>query len=115
MKQNHSKKINLMGLSRRELEDFFVSIEEKPFRATQIIKWIHQRGVSDVYQMTDLSKALRQKLEETCEIKVPEVLYEKSSKDGTKKWVIKVGEKDLVEMVLIPEKNRATLCAFHHK
>ena len=76
MKQNHSKKINLMGLSRRELEDFFVSIEEKPFRATQIIKWIHQRGVSDVSQMTDLSKALRQKLEETCEIKVPEVLYD---------------------------------------
>ena len=110
MKQNYSKKINLMGLSRRELEDFFVSIEEKPFRATQIIKWIHQRGVSDVSQMTDLSKVLRQKLEETCEIKVPEVLYEKSSKDGTKKWVIKVGEKDLVEMVLIPEKNRATLC-----
>jgi 23S rRNA (adenine2503-C2)-methyltransferase len=110
MQQNHSKKINLMGLSRRELEDFFVSIEEKPFRATQIIKWIHQRGVSDVSQMTDLSKVLRQKLEETCEIKVPEVLYEKSSKDGTKKWVIKVGEKDLVEMVLIPEKNRATLC-----
>ena len=110
MKQNHSKKINLMGLGRRELEDFFVSIEEKPFRATQIIKWIHQRGVSDVSQMTDLSKALRQRLEETCEIKVPEVLYEKSSKDGTKKWVIKVGEKDLIEMVLIPEKNRATLC-----
>ena len=71
MDQNHSKKINLMGLSRKELEDFFVSIEEKPFRATQIIKWIHQRGVSDVSQMTDLSKALRQKLEETCEIKVP--------------------------------------------
>ena len=67
MKQNHSKKINLMGLSRRELEDF-CSIEEKPFRATQIIKWIHQ-GVSDVSQMTDLSKVLRQKLEETCEIR----------------------------------------------
>ena len=110
MKQNHSKKINLMGLGRRELEDFFVSIEEKPFRATQIIKWIHQRGVSDISQMTDLSKALRQRLEEICEIKVPEILYEKSSKDGTKKWVIKVGEKDLIEMVLIPEKNRATLC-----
>ena len=68
------------------------------------------KGLSDVSQMTDLSKALRQRLEETCEIKVPEVLYEKSSKDGTKKWVIKVGVKDLVEMVLIPEKNRATLC-----
>ena len=89
MKQNHSKKINLMGLSRRELEDFFVSIEEKPFRATQIIKWIHQRGVSDISQMTDLSKALRQRLEETCEIKVPEILYEKSSKDENGHEMIK--------------------------
>ena len=99
-----------MGLSKKELEDFFISIGEKPFRATQIIKWIHQRGVSDISQMTDLSKVLRQRLEETCEIKVPKVLYEKLSKDGTKKWAIKVGEKDLIEMVLIPENNRATLC-----
>jgi 23S rRNA (adenine2503-C2)-methyltransferase len=103
-------KINLMALSKRELEDYFISIEEKPFRATQIIKWVHQRGVSDISEMTDLSKDLREKLKQDCEIRVPEVVYEKLSKDGTKKWVIKVGEKDLIEMVLIPEKNRATLC-----
>ena len=99
-----------MALSKRELEDYFISIEEKPFRATQIIKWVHQRGVSDISEMTDLSKDLREKLKQDCEIRVPEVVYEKLSKDGTKKWVIKVGEKDLIEMVLIPEKNRATLC-----
>ena len=103
-------KINLMALSKRELEDYFISIEEKPFRATQIIKWVHQRGVSDISEMTDLSKDLREKLKEDSEIRAPEVVYEKLSKDGTKKWVIKVGEKDLIEMVLIPEKNRATLC-----
>ena len=99
-----------MALTKRELEDYFISIEEKPFRATQIIKWIHQRGISDISEMTDLSKDLREKLKQKCEIRFPEVVYEKLSKDGTKKWVIKVGEKDLIEMVLIPEKNRATLC-----
>jgi len=103
-------KINLLGLSHQELTDFFLSIDEKPFRATQIIKWVHQRGISDISEMTDLSKSLREKLLADCEIKAPEVIYEKLSKDGTKKWVIKAGEKDLIEMVLIPEKNRATLC-----
>ena len=103
-------KTNLLGLSKKQLEDFFISIGEKPFRATQIIKWVHQRGIADISLMTDLSKQLREKLEENCEIRAPDVVYEKLSKDGTKKWVIKVGEKDLIEMVLIPEKNRATLC-----
>ena len=108
--ETSKSKINLMALTKRELEDYFISIEEKPFRATQIIKWIHQRGISDISEMTDLSKDLREKLKQKCEIRFPEVVYEKLSKDGTKKWVIKVGEKDLIEMVLIPEKNRATLC-----
>ena len=109
-KERIKSKINLMALNKRELEDYFISIEEKPFRATQIIKWVHQRGISDISAMTDLSKDLREKLKKNCEIRIPEVVYEKLSKDGTKKWVIKVGEKDLIEMVLIPEKNRATLC-----
>ena len=110
METKSKEKINLIGLNKQALEDFFISLDEKPFRATQIIKWIHQRGVSDISQMTDLSKNLREKLMDKCEIRVPEVVYEKTSKDGTKKWVIKVGEKDLIEMVLIPEKNRSTLC-----
>ena len=110
METKFKEKINLMGLNKQALEEFFISLDEKPFRATQIIKWIHQRGVSDISQMTDLSKNLREKLMDKCEIRVPEVVYEKTSKDGTKKWVIKVGEKDLIEMVLIPEKNRSTLC-----
>ena len=110
MEKKFKEKINLMALNKQDLEEFFISLDEKPFRATQIIKWIHQRGVSDISQMTDLSKNLREKLMDKCEIRVPEVVYEKTSKDGTKKWVIKVGEKDLIEMVLIPEKNRSTLC-----
>ena len=103
-------KINLLSLSKQELADFFVSIGEKPFRATQIIKWIHQRGVSDISLMTDLSKDLREKLSKECEIRAPEIEREELSEDGTKKWIIKVGEKDLIEMVLIPENNRSTLC-----
>ena len=102
--------VNLLGLNQKNLEEFFVSIEEKPFRAVQLMKWIHQRGISDFSQMTDLSKSLRKKLENNSVVKAPEVIFEKTSKDGTRKWVISVGDKDLIEMVLIPEKNRATLC-----
>ena len=105
-----SNKLNLMGLNKKELEKFFVSIDEKPFRAKQIIKWVHQRGVSSFSEMTDISKDLRTKLETVCVVEAPEVIYEKTSQDGTKKWVISVGNNDLIEMVLIPENNRATLC-----
>ena len=61
-------KLNLLGLSKKELEEFFISIDEKPFRATQIIKWVHQRGVAEFSLMTDLSKDLRSKLESICSI-----------------------------------------------
>tara|TARA_Y100001934_G_scaffold260286_1_gene332381 strand:- start:380 stop:1507 length:1128 start_codon:yes stop_codon:yes gene_type:complete len=107
---SNPESVNLLGLNQKSLEEFFVSIEERPFRAVQVMKWIHQRGVSDFSQMTDLSKELREKLENNCVVKAPEVIYEKTSEDGTRKWVISVGNKDLIEMVLIPEKNRATLC-----
>ncbi len=107
---SNQEAVNLLGLNQKNLEKFFISIEEKPFRAVQVMKWIHQRGISDFSQMTDLSKELREKLENNCVVKAPEVIYEKTSEDGTRKWVISVGNKDLIEMVLIPEKNRATLC-----
>ena len=107
---SNQEAVNLLGLNQKNLEKFFISIEEKPFRAVQVMKWIHQRGISDFSQMTDLSKELREKLGNNCVVKAPEVIYEKTSEDGTRKWVISVGNKDLIEMVLIPEKNRATLC-----
>ena len=105
-----NRKLNLLGLSKKELEEFFVSIDERPFRATQIVKWVHQRGISEFSSMTDLSKNLRLKLEENCFIKAPEVVHEQLSQDGTRKWVISVGNNDLIEMVLIPDGDRATLC-----
>ena len=103
-------KVNLIGLNQQELEKFFLSLGEKSFRSKQVYQWIHQKGVSDFRAMTNISKELQEKLSEKAEISAPKVVLEKDSKDGTRKWVLSVGEGDLVEMVLIPEGKRATLC-----
>lgn len=103
-------KENLLGMSMKKMQDFFVSINEPPYRAKQVFQWIHQKGISNFDQMTNLSKVLQTLLIEKAEVKAPEILYEKDSKDGTRKWVLSVGNGDLVEMVLIPEGKRATLC-----
>lgn len=105
-----TEKVNLLGYSPKKLAEFFKSIGEKPFRATQVQKWIHQFGVSDFAEMTNISKALREKLTEVAEIREPEVLVQNISKDGTRKWVIKLAGGSCVETVLIPENGRATLC-----
>jgi 23S rRNA (adenine2503-C2)-methyltransferase len=105
-----AKKINLLDLDRQAMVDFFASIDEKPFRAHQVLKWIHQRGVTDFEQMTDMSKALREKLRAVCEINVPEVVLTKPSKDGTHKWLMRMPDGNIIETVYIPEANRGTLC-----
>lgn len=97
-------------MTRQQMEDWFVSIGEKKFRAQQLIKWIHQLGVDDFEQMTNVSKALRQKLAQVAEIRAPEVIHREYSADGTRKWVLKVGEGSMVEAVLIPDGERKTLC-----
>ena len=104
------KKVNLLGLSPAKMEAFFDEIGEKKFRATQVLKWIHQLGASSFDEMTNISKALRQKLSEVAEIREPEVLLEKTSKDGTRKWVIRTESGSSVEAVLIPDGDRKTLC-----
>ncbi|MEL0638069.1 MULTISPECIES: 23S rRNA (adenine(2503)-C(2))-methyltransferase RlmN [Marinomonas] len=106
------KKINLLGLSPEKLIEYFESIGEKKFRATQVIKWIHQKGAESFEEMTDVSKVLRAKLEKTCEIRAPEVVSQNISSDGTRKWIIRTegGKNDCVETVLIPDGDRATLC-----
>ncbi len=104
-------KINLLGMTRTQMEDFFVSIGEKKFRAAQVVKWIHQLGVDNFDEMSNVSKALRAKLAEIAEIRPPEVIYKEFSNDGTRKWVLKVGDNSMVETVLIPaEGDRKTLC-----
>lgn len=101
---------NLLGMTREQMEDFFLSIGEKKFRAQQVLKWIHQIGVDDFEHMTNVSKALRQKLAGIAEIRGPEVVHREYSADGTRKWVMKVGDNSMIEAVLIPDGDRKTLC-----
>jgi 23S rRNA (adenine2503-C2)-methyltransferase len=106
---------NLLGMSQSELGDYFKTLGEKPFRATQVMKWIYQHGVTDFTQMTNLSKGLRDKLAEHACVIAPEVVHREYSDDGTRKWVFKVSGGSLVETVLIPADDskvngRKTLC-----
>ena len=103
-------KVNLLGLSRQQLEDFFTDLGEKRFRAEQVMKWIHHQGVVDFADMSNLGKGLREKLESLATITPPEIADQQDSADGTRKWAIRVTGGALVEAVLIPEAGRATLC-----
>ncbi|BBN59165.1 23S rRNA (adenine(2503)-C(2))-methyltransferase RlmN [Hydrogenovibrio marinus] len=103
-------KVDLLGLDAKGLADFFVSIGEKPFRSTQVMKWIHQFGISDFDEMTNLSKALRERLKQTAIIRTPKIIAEQKSADGTIKWLLEVDNNNSVEAVFIPEKSRGTLC-----
>jgi len=105
-----AEKQNLLNLDRKGLENFFTEIGEKPFRATQVLKWIHQMGVSDFELMTNLSKALRLRLAEVAEVRVPEIVFEQKSEDGTYKWVLELDGQNRIETVFIPEDGRGTLC-----
>ena len=102
--------INLMGLTLAQMEAFFEGIGEKKFRAQQVLKWIHHAGELDIAQMTNLGKALREKLLGLAEVRPPRIVSQHDSSDGTRKWAIKVAGGGLVEAVLIPSGKRATLC-----
>jgi 23S rRNA (adenine2503-C2)-methyltransferase len=103
-------RVNLLGLSLRQMEQYFLEMGEKKFRAQQVLKWIHHAGVTDIGEMTNLGKALREKLQAVAEVRPPEIVSQHDSSDGTRKWVIRVDGGGLVESVLIPEAGRATLC-----
>lgn len=108
-------KLNLMGMSQPQLAAFFQQLGEKPFRATQLMKWIYQHGVLEFEQMSNLSKALREKLAKVAYMQPPKVAHKKFSEDGTRKWVFEVSGGSLVETVLIPAEDnkqfgRKTLC-----
>ena len=104
------EKLNLFDCDRKALESYFTDIGEKSFRAHQLLKWIYQHGVIDIESMSNLSNDLRAYLKENTSVKLPEIITEKKSKDGTKKWLIKVDEKNSIETVFIPENDRGTLC-----
>lgn len=104
------EKLDILGLPVAKLAQWLESVGEKPFRAQQIVKWVHHQGVTDFDVMTNLSKALRAKLADSTVIGMPEVIHDHLSEDGTRKWALKVPGGSLIETVYIPEGNRGTLC-----
>ncbi|MDO9103575.1 MAG: 23S rRNA (adenine(2503)-C(2))-methyltransferase RlmN [Methylovulum sp.] len=105
-----TKKINLLDFDRKGLAAFFVGLGEKPFRATQLLKWIYQEGVEDFDLMTNISKSLRSYLTENCYIAAPDIVVEQLANDGVRKWVLQTHCGNRVETVFIPEEGRGTLC-----
>jgi len=105
-----ARPVNLIGLPRAALEQFFAELGERPFRAVQVMKWLHHRGADDFASMTDLSRVLRARLEEMAVVAMPEVMTENVSTDGTRKWLMGLDDGQRIEVVFIPEKDRGTLC-----
>ena len=101
---------NLLDFDLEGLITFCDELGEKRFRATQLFRWIHQRGASDFHQMSDLAKSLREKLSKCAHITALPVISEHQSLDGTIKWLFDVGAGNAVEAVFIPEDGRGTLC-----
>ena len=93
-----------------EMTTFFAALGEKPFRAKQVFRWLHQGGVDSFDAMTDLAKSLREKLPEVAAIIAPKLMTEQTSSDGTRKWLLDVGTGNGIEVVFIPEADRGTLC-----
>lgn len=108
----HAKgdKPNLLGMSLVEMTTFFADLGEKPFRAKQVFRWLHQGGAESFDEMTDLAKSLRLMLPDFATIVAPRLLTEQASKDGTRKWLLDVGTGNGIEVVFIPEADRGTLC-----
>lgn len=102
--------INLLGLDPDKLTSQIQDFGGKPFRARQLLRWMHQRGVDNFDDMTDLAKSFRSELNARCEIKAPELIIEKNSNDGTRKWLFDMGLGNAIETVYIPEDDRGTLC-----
>jgi len=102
--------VNLLGLDARRLQSYCAGLGEKPFRAKQLMRWIHHAGVDEFGAMTDMSKALRDALAREAVIAAPRVLRDTTAADGTRKWLLDVGTGNAIESVFIPEEKRGTLC-----
>ena len=103
-------RINLLGLDFDALTRLVEQWGGKPFRAKQLMQWVHQRGVDDFDAMTDLAKDFRQRLKCECAVEPSRVLTQQRSSDGTRKWLFDVGQGNAIESVFIPEDDRGTLC-----
>jgi 23S rRNA (adenine2503-C2)-methyltransferase len=103
-------KQNLLELDATALERYFAQLGDKPFRARQVLRWVHLRGAEEFAQMSDIAKGLREKLAREAHITPPTVVGDSISADGTRKWLLKVDGANAVEAVFIPEPHRGTLC-----
>jgi len=101
---------NLLDLNRKAMQAFFSELGEKPYRAQQLMQWIHQRGLKDVDAMSNLSGRLRERLKSVASIELPEVIFNQVAADGTQKWLLRLKDGNGIETVFIPEVNRGTLC-----
>ncbi len=101
---------NLLNLDAAQLAGFFAEAGEKPFRAKQLLRWMHQFGEADFSKMSDLARPLREKLAANAVIEAPRVVSDTTAADGTRKWLLDVGKGNAVETVFIPETSRGTLC-----
>ena len=114
MTDGAAERTNLLGLPPAEMEAFAVGLGEKPFRGRQLLTWLYKRHVGDFDAMTDLSKGLRERLAAQAEVRMPEIVSEHVSADGTRKWLLRAGRSDgreqAIETVFIPELGRGTLC-----
>ncbi len=106
----HPEPINLLGLDATALTQLVGQWGGKPFRARQLQKWVHQRGVSQFDEMTDLAREFRAQLSQHCVVQASPVLTHQRSTDGTRKWLFDVGQGNAIESVFIPEDDRGTLC-----
>jgi 23S rRNA (adenine2503-C2)-methyltransferase len=103
-------KVNLLDYNYQQLRELLASWGEQPFRAQQLMQWIHQSGQIDFNQMTNLGKALREKLARLSHVVLPDIVSSQKSKDGTHKWLLKLSCGNCIETVFIPEATRGTLC-----
>lgn len=103
-------KVNLLDYNYQQLRDFLQKLGEKPYRAQQLMQWIHQVGLHDFNQMSNLGKTLRDRLTQIAEIRLPEIISAQKSSDGTHKWLLKLTCGNCIESVYIPEAKRGTLC-----
>jgi 23S rRNA (adenine2503-C2)-methyltransferase len=102
--------VNLLGLDASGLREFCAGLGERPYRAQQLMRWMHRAGVDDFEAMTDVSRVLRERLAREAVIRAPAVMQDTIAPDGTRKWLLDIGTGNAIETVYIPEPGRATLC-----
>lgn len=107
---DNSAKTNLLNFDRAALREYFAALGEKPFRAGQVLQWMHQYDAADFDAMSNISKLLRERLKQIAAIRAPEIVLDQTAADGTRKWLLRLDSGNSIETVFIPAEGRGTLC-----